>query len=500
MGQRPSWARLLVWALLALSGLLALPVGAAVADGMARFTFEPRLPTQLSIEAVAAHIRTLPAEPNRAVLAVAGTEVGHWQFVNRAGEPFTASTPAELTRAIATLAPETAGNLDRLTLVLTEDTLFRNPALIREWPEATRLQVMIGTAAHRLVRRGAPKSAALLVDVRPRLLVEASDRARFHDTLWQLRRPLDRSRVRTLGLEPGGPTTIPRAPRPDATTRRAMTDVIDPGHLAGALKSLAGQTVLAVGRIDAGRLIYKPASGPEGNLALADLTAAASAADVNLLVLGSSSARQPGSRNWLWQRVELSNIERAIERTSLADFVDALAGEPAILIARSDMGSRTRSEIELRSARDAGQGTVDAITEAVSGTWTDLVSETAGRVAVVGIRASLLSAERQAELDRRLLPGIPSLLQFGYLAIVAAGLLAMPQLIVWWRRLWPPEAAAEYGNRAGFWAARLVRGLAFAGLFLPLAAIPAFAASLAHWAGKGFGMAQGLLSRQASTG
>ena len=500
MRLRPRWTGLLVWALMALCGFLALPVGAALSDGMARFTFEPRLPTPLSIEAVAAYIRTLPAEPNRAVLAATGTEVGHWQLVNRAGEPFTASSPAELTRALTTLAPEIAGNLDRLTLYVTEDTLFRTPALIRAWPEATRLQVMIGPVAHRLVRRGNAKSAALLVELQPRLLVDASDRARFHDTLWQLRRPLDRSRIRTLGLEPGGPTTIPRAPRPDTATRRAMTDALDPGHLAAALRGLAGQTVLVVGRIDAGRLIYKPASGPEGSLALAELTAAASEADVNLLVLGSSSARQPGSRNWLWQRIELSNIERAIERTSLGEFLDALAGEPAVLIAQGGGYNRSRSELELRPARDQEQGTVDAITERVSGTWTDLVSETAGRVAVTAIHASLLSAERQAELDRRLLPGIPSLLQFGYLAVIAAGLLALPQLIVWWRRLWPPEAAVEYGNRVGFLAARVVRGLAFALLFLPLAAIPAFAASLAHWAARLLGVAQGLLRRQTSPG
>ncbi len=500
MRLRPRGANVLVCVLVAICSLLALPVGADPSEGMIRFGFGPRAGAPTTIETVAAHIRTVPPELDRAVLAAAGTEVGHWQLVNRVGEPFTASNPAELTRAIDTLAPEIGGKFDRLTLYLTEDTLFRTPALIREWPESTRLQVMIGPAAHRLVRRGTAKSATLLVEVRPRLLVEAGDRGRFHDALWQLRRPLDRSRVRTLALEPGGPTAIPRAPRPDATTRRAITDAIDPGHLAGALITLAGQTVLAVGRVEAGRLIYKPASGPEGGLALAELTSAAEAADVNLLILGASSARQPGTRNWLWQRIELSNIERAIERTSLVDFVDALAGEPAVLIAESGAANRIRSEIVFRPGRDPGQGTVDAITEAVSGTWTDLVSETAGRVAVTAIRASMLSPARQTELDRRLLPGIPSLLQFSYLAIVAAGLLALPKLIVWWRRLWPPEAAGEYGNRVGFIAARVVRGLAFAAVFLPLAAIPAFATSLAQNAAKLLRLAHGLLSRQASPG
>ena len=87
-----------------------------------------------------------------------------------------------------------------------------------------------------------------------------------------------------------------------------------------------------------------------------------------------------------------------------------------------------------------------------------------------GLEASVRSAERQTELDQRLIPGIPSDFQAGYLVLVLLGLFGVPISRAWWRRLWPPEAASEYAGRAGYWAARAVRGGVFLLLFLPLTA------------------------------
>jgi hypothetical protein len=82
----------------------------------------------------------------------------------------------------------------------------------------------------------------------------------------------------------------------------------------------------------------------------------------------------------------------------------------------------------------------------------------------------MLSAERQQELDRRLVAGIPSDIQTGYLLLAFLGLLGLPVSRAWWQRLWPRESAAEYALRSGYWAARVVRGGAFLLLFLPLTA------------------------------
>jgi hypothetical protein len=50
------------------------------------------------------------------------------------------------------------------------------------------------------------------------------------------------------------------------------------------------------------------------------------------------------------------------------------------------------------------------------------------------------------------------------------GLLGVPVSQVWWRRIWPPEAATDYAGRTGYLAARAVRALAFLLIFLPLTA------------------------------
>ena len=48
--------------------------------------------------------------------------------------------------------------------------------------------------------------------------------------------------------------------------------------------------------------------------------------------------------------------------------------------------------------------------------FSDLVADVAGRVLTDGVQASLRNAERQQELDQRIVPGIPSEAQFLYLA------------------------------------------------------------------------------------
>ena len=63
------------------------------------------------------------------------------------------------------------------------------------------------------------------------------------------------------------------------------------------------------------------------------------------------------------------------------------------------------------------------------------------------------------------------ILSFGAIVVlVVLGLFGVPISRAWWRRLWPPEAATEYAGRAGYLAARAVRGVVFLLLFLPLTA------------------------------
>jgi hypothetical protein len=100
-------------------------------------------------------------------------------------------------------------------------------------------------------------------------------------------------------------------------------------------------------------------------------------------------------------------------------------------------------------------------------------------VVTSAIDASLTSAERERELEQRIIPGIPSDIQFGYLGMLIIGLMGLPAALAWWRRVWPAERREEYGVAIGYHAARLVRLVVFALAFLPLVGTPALLWTLA---------------------
>jgi hypothetical protein len=419
-----------------------------------------------AIDNVAAHVKALPPKADGAVLGAQATQEGHWRFVNKAGETFTAGTPDELKRVAQVLLPGTKADV-KLTLYVTEDTIFLHRAGLKDLPKGTELFVVVGTDSYRVARRGEGAAERLFAEVRPKLVVEMSDRKLFDETIWQLARPLNKANVRMLALEPGGPPTLASAPRIDPASKRALVDTIDPASLPAALGSVRGQTVLVTGRAD-GRLLYiQPSSGPEKSLLLPDLFKAAEQADVNLVVLNAATTpRQPGGRNWLWQKVEVKGLEQALQHARVADFYNTLGGPNGRLLVSAKAEGRRTSLLVRPASEFAGPVPTGGMGDLFSG----LVSDITGRVIAASVQADVRSAERQQELDQRILPGIPADFQFGYLALIVLGLFGIPVSRAWWRRLWPPEAAGEYAGRAGYWAARIVRGAVFLLLFLPLTA------------------------------
>jgi hypothetical protein len=419
-----------------------------------------------ALERAARHLRSLPAVPGRVALAGEATGEGHWRFVNRAGEPFTAGTPDEMKRAVAVLYPAAKAS-PRLAIHVTPDTIFHHRTALAALPAGAELFVVAGAHSYRLRRRADGALERYFAEVRPNLVIEMTDRRAFEEAAWQLERPLDQARVRVLALEPGGPVTLPPRPRIDPASRRAVVDVIDPASLAAAMGAVRGQTLLIAARIEGGRLYVQPASGPERSLPLKDLFGAAAAADVNLLVMqAASTPRQPGGRNWLWQKVEVSGLDEALRRARMADFLDGLgASHRRLAAAALPLGDRTAFELaaagELPGAPPASP---------VSDLFSRIVADLTGRVVATSVQASLRSAARQRELDRRVVPGVPSGVQAGYLVLLAIGLLGMPAARAWWQAIWPAEVAQDYAGRAGYWAACVTRGLAFAAVFLPLAA------------------------------
>ncbi|MBX9590345.1 MAG: hypothetical protein K2X43_13645 [Hyphomonadaceae bacterium] len=422
-----------------------------------------------ALERAAQHVKALPAKGDGVALAAQATQEGHWRFVNRAGETFTAGTPDEMKRLVSVLHPEAKAGV-RLAVYVPEDTIFAQRATLKGLPAGAELFVVPGPESYRVLRRGEGAAERIFAEVRPNLVIEMSNRRLFEEAAWQLARPLDRASVRVLALEPGGPSTLSAWPRTDKASKRALVDVIDPASLPAAMGSVRGQTLLITGRIERDVLYVQPSSGPERGLLLKDLFRAAEAADANLIVLHApATPRQPGGRNWLWLTVEVKGLEEALQRARMADFLNALGG-PNRRLAAVALPAGRRAALDLTAVADLpGTATGRPVGDLFSG----LLADITGKVVPTAVQANLRSRERQQELDQRLVPGIPAALQAGYLALLVLGLFGVPLSRAWWQRLWPPELAADYAGRTGYWAARGVRAFAFSLLFLPLTAMVA---------------------------
>ena len=434
----------------------------------------------VELERAATHIRSLPVGAKGAVLAAHATPEGHWKFVNRDGDVFTAGTPEELQRVVPTLLPEaTPGG--SLGIYLSEDTLFADRALLKELPPGAKLYVVAGADSCPLVARGGELgTGALYAAVRPNLLVELRDRSLLAEAIAQLERPLSRSSIRTLALEPGGPGTLSSYPRLDAETKAALVDAIDPPSLARALSSVRGQTVLVTGRVEDNLLHFRPSSGTEQSIKLTELTRAASDNDVNLVILHAEAPRQPGGRNWFWQRIAVGGLDDALKRATFGDFLDAL-GRRARRVSRQHAARAERTRRHpcrpARRRRGADHRRRRRLVD-------ECRIECHRQCRDDAVEVHARDEERQKELDRRLIPYVPSWYQFFYLAGLIAGVLGWPVASAWFARVWPPEDRAEYGTAVGYRAAQAVRLLAYLLVFLPLAGMPALVVSFVQqlWA------------------
>jgi hypothetical protein len=457
---------------LALAAILCLPVAALAGWFDKVVSTAEKAGSRVAggtLEKAALHIRALPAKSDGVALAAQATQEGHWRFVNKSGETFTAGTPDEMKRAVSVLHPEAKAGV-RLSIYVTDDTMFSYRAALKTLPPGADLLVVYGSESYRVLRRLDGAAERFFAEVRPNLVVEMSDRRRFDEAVWQLARPLDKAGVRVLALEPGGPSTLSAWPRIDKASQRALIDTIDPGSLPAAMGSVRGQTLLITGRIDRDVIFVQPSSGSERSLLLKDLFKASEDADVNLILLHApSTPRQPGGRNWLWLTVEVKGLEQAMQRARMADFLNALGG-PNRRLAAVALPAGKRAVLDLNAAGDLpGTGAGRPVGDLFSG----LVSDITGKVVTTAVQANLRSAERQQELDQRILPGIPSSLQVVYLALIVLGLFGVPVSRLWWQKIWPPEVADEYAGRTGYWAAMGVRAFAYALVFVPLTAVVA---------------------------
>jgi len=435
-----------------------------------------------ALDDVVRYVRELPPSVARFDIAATAAEGGHWRLANTAGEVVTAVGSRAFARALTTLRAGNTASEPPVRILLDSPSLFDGAIDRSALPTNADLAVLVAGRSFALERPDEAGSPLRIV-LAPGLLADVPDRRTFLEVLRQVERPLVHGDVRRIALEPEGATWIARNPRVQTGMRTAPPDVVDPDHLGGVLGAIGGRMAVVSGRIDQDRLIYKPGSGASGEIALHRIEAAVRTSDASLVLLDAASARQPGTRNWLWQRIALSNMEKALGGATVGAFLRALAGEPEVLVVSAKPPVDGRVDLLLEPSVEQQPSPVARLTQVVSGTWSNIVSETAGGVSARAIRASMLTVARQDELHRRIIPGIPYVAQVGYLGLMIAGLLAFPIVNGWWCRIWPDEALADYGSGTGWILARAVRGLVLGALFLPAAGLAAVIVRVSSWRG-----------------
>ena len=438
------------------------------------------------LDEAAAVLKKLPDDVSTGAVGATVSAEGHWTFINRTGQKFTAASPDEMARLSSTLFPDGPGAAG-LTVYLPRQVVFAQRSALKDLPQQARLRVVVGKKTYplkfRTVRDVEGRSARrLYVDVRRDVLVPVTQPKVFDETIWQLGRKVNRSEVRVLSLNRNGPAALSPVGRVDAVTKRARVDRIDAKHLAEAISSLRGQTAILTGRIDQGKLFYRTPRGFDDAVDLKAVRVAAAQSDVNLVILNSPAPRQPGARNWLWQKVDVDGLSHALDQRNMADFLGTLAGGSGkVSVQVSDVG-RQRATLSVVTLR---QGVAAPGSETITSWIAEVASEVAGSVVTTAVEMDVTSQRRQRDLNLRIIPGIPSDYQIGYILLIVAGVMGLPVVRQWWRWLWPLEARGEYGSWFGFQAARTVRLLAFFVAFLPIFGVPAmiwnFALTVWYW-------------------
>jgi hypothetical protein len=418
-----------------------------------------------ALDDAARHIGGVAAIDRGIPLAGHATPEGHWKFVNKSGEIYTAGNAGEMQRVVATLAPAATPGA-KISLYLSDATVFDQRAFLDSLPANADLYLVDGRASYRLIRRDGTGGSELLARVRPNIAVSVRDRRMFNEAMFQLARPLNTSNIRVLALEPGGPRYLPSSPRFDPATKAPQIDALDPAHAQSGFAAARGQTVVVTGRVEAGRLRATSQSGHDIELPVDALQHAAEQNDVNLVVLRASVPRQPGGRNWLWQKVEIAGLDDALKRASFADFLNALAASRGELTITAVPAGQGRVSLRAVPSTDWTQPVVDDV-------FGDVVSHVTGNIVTQAVQMDVRDREAQVEQDARLVSWLPSTVHVLYGISLVLGLVTLPVLRDWWLRVWPREQRGEYRNATGYAAARLLRGSTFLLVFLPLAAWPA---------------------------
>ena len=432
-----------------------------------------------ALEDAAGFVAKLPPVSKGAALAAHASPEGHWTFVTKQGETFTAANADEMGRLQSALLPGVPAD-GKLALYISEESAFTQAESFKSLPANAELHMVVGRDSYALVQ-GAVGTPQLRAAVRPNLMVELSDARTFEEAVFLLGRPLNKANVRMLSMEPGGPKQLASVPAFDKADKTTLVDRLDPSVVMDAFGKVRGQTVLITGQIY-GDALHVVGSGLASDaLSVSKLRAAAEAADVNLVVLQQATPRQPGGRNWLWQKVEVGGLKDALKQPTYADFFNTLAETRGPLSVTAVPDGYGRTLVQVAPPSTPGSSALEGAGSLAG----DVADELSGNISIHAVSAFVRDKDSETERDARIIPGIPSWIQITAIMNFCIGLVAYYIAWPWWSKIWPPEARSEYGTAIGYQLARVVRVLAYLFVFLPIFGGLAFlwAMMLSAWEG-----------------
>jgi len=197
------------------------------------------------------------------------------------------------------------------------------------------------------------------------------------------------------------------------------------------------------------------------------LAEAARANDVNLIILHTDAGRQPGSLSWLWQRMEVGGMAEASKGATYGDFLDALGEQRGGFELSGSADGAGRVHFTMTPAQ-AG-----SLPEAASSYLENAVEHVTGEIVTKGVDVYTPDEQTQSEYDARIIPGVPTHIQFPYLASLFAGILAWSTARGWWHRVWPAPASSDPGGRLLRGLKRVPKEVVYWIGFLPAVGLPA---------------------------
>ena len=312
------------------------------------------------------------------------------------------------------------------------------------------------------------------VNVSKRTVVLASNGQQMKEALWRMGRGMNRGDVHLVSFD-GTARSTPNL-LPVLTNGMPKPTLINPKKLNEALRTLRGKTLIVSGKVEGTDLVVDSAKDGRHVIQFDELKQLAAREDIDLFIVGKRSPKQPAVKTWFGSPFE-SQMKKAFQANTYGDFLSALHGEKKLLTIDTKLAANNRLTFQSLSGESVEKlgGLTSFIKEI------DIVGALAGRVvsklSEISLDLNVKDKERASELNARIIPGVPSILQYLYIANIIFGFVGWTVSRWVWHKIWPPRARTDFSSLISFIGMKLLRfavfvfgllglfGLLFAALF-----------------------------------